>query len=83
MDPRSWDIIFKILKGFQGQYKKSAPKQFKDANGRTNICLADNSDVIKKYSHDVFTKEISVDMSEIYDFHKGLSTNTLEDTVPK
>ena len=62
---RTWDIVFEIIKGFQGHYKKSAPKQFKDANGKTKITEADNADVIQKYYHDVFNQEIITDKNEI------------------
>ncbi len=62
---RNWDIVFEIIKGFQGHYRKSAPKQYKDANGRTKITEADNTDVIQKYYHNIFNQEISIDKNEI------------------
>ncbi len=45
---KTWDIVFEIIKGFQGHYKKSAPKQFKDTKRRTKICEANNVDIIRK-----------------------------------
>jgi hypothetical protein len=67
---KTWDIVFEIIKGFQGHYKKSTPKQFKDAKGRTKTGEADNADVIKEYYHNVFNQKVNVDMNEINKLHQ-------------
>jgi len=50
----SWDIIFKIMEGYQGHYKKKNQMNFKNENGMIVMDDKSNVTILQNHYHEVF-----------------------------
>ena len=50
----SWDIIVKIMEGYQGHYKKKNQMNFKNENGMIVMDDKSNVTILQNHYHEVF-----------------------------
>jgi len=57
----SWNVIFKIMEGCQGHYKKMNQMNFKNENGMIAMHDKSNVTILQNHYHEVFNQRVDVE----------------------
>ena len=56
-DPKAvWDIIFKIIQGFNAHHNKYNPQNFANDEGKIAMTNTKNTETLEKHFHNVFNR---------------------------